>query len=517
AYPEAIAMRCQKHTLTYEELDVRSNQMANALAKAGVVMGKKVALYLNRDENMLPALLAVQKLGATYVPLDPSYPVSRIQYIIGDAGAEVVVCNANNRNVFQEMENTSVVDLETCDVSNQPVTFELPASFDAAVPVYMIYTSGSTGNPKGVRIPQHALLNFLTAMKGRLTLGPDDALLAVTSLAFYISGLELYLPLLSGACVVVAGETEVKSANKLAGLIDEHRITIMQGTPSLWQMLKETDWRPNEKFTVLCGGEALPVNLAQWFNAITGNAWNMYGPTETTIWSSMAKINNTDHVHIGTPIGNTQMFILDEHLMPLPVGHVGELYIGGDGLAMDYHNRSELTKEKFIQWQYKGHACKLFKTGDLARFNSDGSIVCLGRNDGQVKIQGYRIELGEVESKMMNLPEVDHAVVVVPQQDGPKAMVAYLKMKEELPLDVLRSRLNLHLPAYMIPGKFILVESFPLTPNGKVDRKALGNLQQGKQLTGEGYVAPRTEREQLMARLWEQVLDVEKVGINDNF
>jgi amino acid adenylation domain-containing protein len=517
-YANKVAYEHSDTTLTYSELDKNSDRFAHFFTENGIGSGKKVALYIKRNSNLLPVLLGVLKTGATYIPLDPSYPVNRIKYIVEDSETEVILCNEVNKSLFDELTGIKVLAVENAKESTNAEPFNIPDIASKNQPVYMIYTSGSTGNPKGVRIAQHSLLNFLVAMKEHLGFNEQLRLLAVTSLAFDISGLELYVPLLSGGTVVLANEKEVKSAPKLIEVIHKHRINTMQGTPSLWQMLKEISWKPKEGFKIICGGEALPSNLAAWFLEVTNDAWNMYGPTETTIWSSFLKIEDSDEITIGRPIFNTAMYILDKNRRPVKPGQKGELYIGGDGLAIDYYKRPELVKDRFIEWNYKSRNIKLFKTGDLAKFKEDGTILYLGREDSQVKVNGYRIELGEIENKLLKLQEVDKAAVIVRKDNSDtNYLVAYLKLHEALTLEDVNKKLKTHLPAYMIPSRYLMLDELPLTPNGKIDRKALAGLQDENQIMNAEYVAPVTEIEITLTKIWQQVLEIDKIGVNDNF
>lgn len=516
--PKSIAFEYNDTKLTYAELNERSNQFAQFFAENGITSGKTIALYMDRNENLLPALLGVMKTGATYIPLDPSYPVSRIKYIIEDSETEVILCNELSKAMFKDLPGINILIVEDGLKSNYSEPFNIPDLLTENQPVYMIYTSGSTGNPKGVRIAHHSLLNFLTAMKKHLGFNENHRLMAVTSLAFDISGLELYLPLISGGTIVLANEKEVRSAPLLIEAFKKYDINVMQGTPSLWQMLKEISWKPKDEFKVISGGEALPSNLAEWFLTITNDAWNMYGPTETTIWSSYQKIENPKEISIGRPILNTSIYILDKNLRPIRVGQKGELYIGGDGLAIDYYKRPELVQDRFIDWNYKTRKVKLFKTGDLAKFNDDGSIVYLGRDDSQVKVNGYRIELGEIENALFKLDEVEKAVVLVKKDNSNfNYLIAYIKLHESLSLEEINDKLKAYLPSYMIPSRFIILDEYPLTPNGKIDRKSLAEQDGGDQIMTAEYVPPKTENEVKLAGIWQKVLEIDKIGVNDNF
>lgn len=517
-HPNAIAYEYQNTKLTYKELNKKSDKLAHFFSENGIGINQKVAIYIERNENLLPTLLGVLKTGATYIPLDPSYPIDRIKYIVEDSESEIILCNESTKSLFNELKDLKVVIIENETQSNNTDAFKIADFVSENQPMYMIYTSGSTGNPKGVRIAHSSMLNFLIAMKKHLDFNEKHRLLAVTSLAFDISGLEFYLPLISGGTVVLANEMEVKSPHRLIDVIQKHNVNVMQGTPSLWQMLKEVSWTPDNSFKIICGGEALPQKLANWFLEISTDAWNMYGPTETTIWSTFLKIENTNEIAIGRPILNTSMYILDKNLRPITIGHKGELYIGGDGLAIDYYKKPELVSDRFIDWNYKNRKVKLFKTGDFAKYNEDGSIVYLGREDSLVKINGYRIELGEVESKLLKIKEVEKAVVITRKdQSESNYLMAYVEMREELTLDEINKKLKGYLPSYMIPSRFIKVEGFPLTPNGKIDRKALVNREEVNHLKTAEFIAPETENEILLHRIWQQVLDIETIGVNDNF
>lgn len=515
--PDAISFQQEQAILTYKELDEISNQLANYLQENGVENGKTVALYIDRDKHMLPTLLALLKIGATYIPLDPTYPIDRIHYILKDSAVGLIVTNGIHKPFFDTIQTAKIIVNELYGTSEEHKSFKQTRREENS-PVYTIYTSGSTGNPKGVRIAENSLLNFLFSMRDQLKITATDKLLAVTSIAFDISGLELYLPLISGGCVVLANGSETKSAAKLVKLITHFNINLMQGTPSLWKMLKEIDWIPAHKIKILCGGEALPKNIVEWFLTLPAEIWNMYGPTETTIWSSLAKITDAENITIGKPIYNTSMYILDQNMRPLPVGLKGDLYIGGDGLAIDYYKREDLVAEKFIDWKYKDRKLRLFKTGDIAKYNSEGDIVFYGRVDDQVKVNGYRIELGEVESKVLHIKEVEKVVARVRNDaNGDKQIIAYVELNDELSLTDLRNKLGDYLPSFMIPSFFVIVKEFPLTPNGKIDKKALPDLDDSINILTDKFEAPVTEKEEKLAAIWSEVLGIARIGATDNY
>ena len=342
----------------------------------------------------------------------------------------------------------------------------------------MIYTSGSTGKPKGVQIPQGALVNFLCSMQREPGLTSEDTVLSVTTISFDIFGLELYLPLITGAKVVLVERDDAADGARLIELLRESGASVMQATPATWRLLLQAGWEGNRSLKVLCGGEALPQDLVAPLLERCGELWNLYGPTETTIWSTVCRIKSKeDPILIGRPIANTQIYILDNSLQPTPVGVAGELHIGGDGLARGYLNRPELTAEKFIPNPFGNDPqSRLYKTGDLARYRADGAIECLGRIDHQVKVRGFRIELGEIESRIKEMEAVGNCVVVLREdRPGDQRLVAYYVRRRICKRFDARVRriCNAKLPDYMVPQHFVELDPIPLTPNGKVDRKAL--------------------------------------------
>jgi len=360
---------------------------------------------------------------------------------------------------------------------------------------------------------------------------PTDVLLAVTTLSFDIAGLELFLPLTSGASLVIATRETVADGKRLREELETRNITLMQATPVTWTMLLEAGWNGRPELKVLCGGEALPPELAKQLISRCGSLWNMYGPTETTIWSTACQISGVNgSVPIGRPIDNTQVYIVDEKLQPVPVGVPGELLIGGDGIAAGYLNHPELTNEKFIPNPFvPGSGSRLYRTGDLARYRADGQIECLGRNDYQVKLRGFRIELGEIESALRASAEVKDCVVVLREDvPGRKQLVAYVSLHSShagepdadgtsKQIAGLKALVQAALPAYMVPSAIVAMEALPRTPNGKINRKALPVPAIGAQADREKFVAPRNAKEETLARIWREVLGLDQVGVFDNF
>jgi amino acid adenylation domain-containing protein len=387
---------------------------------------------------------------------------------------------------------------------------------------YVMYTSGSTGRPKGVEIQHKALVNFLHSMREMPGMTPQDALLSVTTISFDIAGLELFLPLVVGACVVIVSREVALDGRRLIEQLDNSGGTVMQATPATWRMLIDVGWGGKKDLKILCGGEALAGELASQLLAHGASLWNLYGPTESTIWSTIYRVETVGGaVPIGRPIANTEIYILDHYLKPVPIGVPGELHIGGDGLARGYLNRPELTEEKFIRHPFSADPdARLYKTGDLARYLSDGNIEYLGRLDHQVKLRGFRIELGEIESMLSQHPGVSATVVMVREDEpGDRRLVAYIVSNpDSIPnANELRNFLKSKLPDYMVPSAYVFLDALPLTPNGKVDRKALPTPDRNRSELEDRYVAPRNSTEELVAQIWSDVLKVERIGIHDNF
>ena len=371
-----------------------------------------------------------------------------------------------------------------------------------------------------MEIPHEALINFLLSMKTSPGMTAEDVLLAVTTISFDIAGLELYLPLITGAKLVVLSREDATDGFRLLHQLTAHNVTVMQATPATWRLLLDVQWPGNPKLKMLCGGEAMPRDLADQLLAKGGELWNMYGPTETTIWSTLSRVMPGEAIHIGRPIANTDIFILDAQLNPTPIGVPGELHIGGVGLARGYHNREKLTAEKFIKDPFaKDPNARIYKTGDLARYLPDGNIEHLGRLDHQVKLRGFRIELGEIETVLNEHPGIA-ASTVVAREDSPgdKRLVAYVvNANGAVKPSELRDHLRTKLPDYMVPAAFVTLQALPLTPNGKVDRKALPKPEFEAVTDQSKFVAPSSETEIALAKVWCEVLHLKQVGLNDNF
>ncbi|MFQ4162309.1 non-ribosomal peptide synthase/polyketide synthase [Scytonema millei] len=515
--PDAVAVVFEDKQLTYTQLNAKANQLAHHLLQLGVGPEVLVAICVERSIEMLVGLLAILKAGGAYVPLDPIYPPERLAYILEDSGAKVLLAQQAVAELLPETHG-HVVYLDTDwpihQSSSNPNTHVCADNL-----AYAIYTSGSTGRPKGVQIPHRAVVNFLNSMSAQPGIVSEDVLVAVTTITFDIAALELFLPLSKGARVVLTCDLIADGGRSTAAL-GTSSATIMQGTPATWRALMQAGFLGNPQLKILCGGEALDRELAAQLLERADSLWNMYGPTETTIWSAVSQVQpDSGAVSIGRAIANTQFYILDANLQPVPVGVAGELHIGGDGLARGYLSRPELTAEKFIPNPFSNQPGeRLYKTGDLVRYKSNGTIEYIGRIDHQVKVRGFRIELGEIEALLSQYPTVQQAVVIAKEIGGDKRLVGYLVPQTQTTpvVSELRSFLKQQLPEYMVPSYFVVLDAFPLTPNGKVDRKALPDPS-GQSQVSQDFVAPRTPIEEMLASIWASLLQLDRVGIHDNF
>ncbi|MBC8086588.1 MAG: non-ribosomal peptide synthetase, partial [Phycisphaerae bacterium] len=385
---------------------------------------------------------------------------------------------------------------------------------------YVIYTSGSTGRPKGVEVEHRSVVNFLRAMAREPGFAPQDVMLAVTTPSFDIAGLEIFLPLVCGARVVIASRAEVLSGEQLASLVDGCGATVMQATPATWRLLLDAGWHGNVSMRALCGGEAMPRDLAHLLLPKVGALWNMYGPTETTIWSTIHRVSDTGRdISIGHAIDNTTVYVVDAAGKPVPIGVSGELYIGGEGVARGYHRRPELTAEKFV-WREFGSAApeRVYRTGDMVRVRSDYSLEFMGRRDHQVKLRGYRIELGEIESLLLENVSIGRATVIVREDSpGDQRLVAYIVLAkgQDETADEIRARLRVRLPEYMVPSAIVALAELPLTANGKIDRKVLPVPTFDRSAAVTASVM--TESQRRVARIWQNVLNLEHLRLQDNF
>ena len=517
ATPERVAIEFEGVAITYRELDERANQLTHHLKSFGVERETLVGLCLSRSPQMIVAMLAILKSGGAYVPLDPAFPADRLAFMVEDSGMRVIVTETSLEPLIKAKGvRTVCLNQDVASISSNPKTPPQACTTPGNL-AYVLYTSGSTGKPKGVQIIHSAVLNFLKSMQREPGLSPNDRLLAITTLSFDIAGLEIFLPLITGAAVVVASRDIATDGVRLVEEIEKSQITVMQATPATWRLLLEAGWGGSPKLKVLCGGEALANDLAEALLPRSAELWNLYGPTETTIWSAAIRVVQGEVIVLGPPIANTQFYIVDDDLQLMPIGVVGELCIGGDGLARGYLNRAELTAEKFIPNPF-GNG-KIYRTGDLARYRADGKIEFLGRKDHQVKVRGFRIELGEIETVLSSHPAVQQSVVIA-REDGPgeKRLAAYFTANvSELPVAELRTLATGRLPEYMIPSAFVQLKAFPLTPNGKIDRRALPKPNSDSSVSSHLRTPPRNQTEQTIADIWKEVLGVNDVGVSDNF
>ncbi len=520
---DAMAASFKEQQLTYRELNARANQLAWHLMSLGVGRETLVGLCLDRSMDMVVGLLGILKAGGAYVPLDSSYPKERLMFMIEDARISVLVTQEKlleNR----QLPTVSQQPVHVCLDRDWPLIQRGSATNPEAEVcpdnlAYVIYTSGSTGQPKGVQVSHRSVVNCLYSIRDRVGFTSRDVLLAVTTISFDIAALELYLPLFFGGTVTVAGRDEAADGSELLRRLTESSATAMQATPPTWDLLIEAGWRGSETFKILCGGEPMSRESADAL-LTRGAVWNLYGPTESTIWCTIHKVKSgAVAVPIGRPIANTQSYILDPHLQPVPIGVSGDLYIGGGGLARGYWNQPELTADKFVPHPFvKGE--RLYNTGDRARYLADGDVEFLGRLDNQVKIRGHRVELGEIEAALNRHPAVKESVIVARVRDSAENnLLGYLVAKHQAAPTVgeLRDYLKQKLPEYMIPSTFIIIDNLPLLPNGKIDRNALLSQDGIRPDLDHEYVTPRNEIEEIVAQVWRELLRLDRLGVHDNF
>jgi len=517
--PSLIAKRCLMHpqreaitaggeSLSYGELEEQSSRLAAALRKNGISPGDRVAILLERGLSLPIAILAIWKTGAAYVPLDAGNPMERLALILEDQSPiRVLVCPALVHQLPPGQPSLVLEDALTAT----PGEDHHPQPADCA---YVIYTSGSTGQPKGVVISHGALANFLRSMAEKPGFTEADKLLAVTTISFDISTLEMFLPLVLGGSLEIVPGDVAKNGQLLLDRLTKSRATVMQATPATWRLLLDADWKGSPYLKVLCGGEALDLSLAQRLRPLCGQLWNLYGPTETTVWSTLWQVPaNPQFIRIGQPIANTGCHIVAEDGTLLPPGVTGELWISGDGLAQGYWQQEDLTRDKFLPLQDgKGKSIRAYRTGDLARWHTDGMLECLGRNDSQVKIRGFRVELGEIESILTLHPQIQQAKVAQ-RQDKLMAWII-LRSAETLDWKEVRLFLAKHLPAYMLPSAMGVIDLFPLNASGKVDTRPLPDPGTDD---FENAEAPVTLTEIRLAALWSDLLETPVMDRHDDW
>ena len=517
--PDSVAVICGDQRLTYAELNRRANQLAHYLQSRGVGPDVLVGICMERSLDLLVGVLATLKAGGAYVPLDPAYPKDRLGYILEDAEASILLTQSGLEDVLPP-HRAEIIRLDqprtaAASSTGNPVSQVKPNHL-----AYVLYTSGSTGRPKGVQIEHRGLVNFLVAMQQQPGMSADDVVMAITTLAFDISGLELFLPLLTGATIVLATREQAADGHELIDLMERSHATMLQATPATWRMLLEVGWKGNPRLKALCGGEALTADLANQLRPRCGELWNMYGPTEITVWASLYRVDCDleKAAPIGRPVANTTMYVLDSRHQPVPVGVRGELYIGGAGVARGYQNRPDLTAEKFISDPFQPGA-RMYRTGDLAAYLPDGNLQFLGRADFQVKVRGFRIELEEIEAVLAKHPAVEQSVVIVREdRPGDRRLVGYVvpKPSQEPGTADLRAHLEQSLPEYMVPGVFVKLAALPLTPNGKVNRRALP-APEWSHVEAAGKGTAKDALESMLLKIWCSVLGIPTIGVEDNF
>ncbi len=549
-HPDKSAIICGDKTTTYAALLARSDAIGGRLAAMGVASGDIVGLMMARSPDMIAAALGVWRLGASYLPLDPTFPEQRLAYMAEDSGAKLILSDSAGPdfggrigelrvNIGESAAHLSPAgrgricaanpgegeglvrgSTSGSSPSSGPSGHLLPdGEKGGSARAYVIYTSGSTGKPKGVEVGHGALSNFIQSMLKTPGVASEDRALALTTLSFDISILELFVPLAAGAAVVLASAEEAADGADIARLIRGQNVTMMQATPATWRLLIDSGWS-GAKLRALSGGEALPAALVGELLPRVSELWNMYGPTETTIWSSCKRITDAEDITIGRPIANTRLYVVDSRGELMPEGVPGELWIGGEGVAIGYLGRADLTGERFLADPFAGKSgARVYRTGDLARLRPDGEVDILGRIDAQVKLRGFRIELGEIEAALESHDAVAKAVAAVkPDAAGEPALVAYLQYREGQSAtgSELRRKLRRALPAYMLPQHFIEVASFPLTGSGKVDRKALPPPSAGV-MARAARTPPRNDLERSIADVWKGILSVNDISVTDNF
>jgi amino acid adenylation domain-containing protein len=544
--PDNIAIVFEQQQLTYRELNDRANQVAHYLQVQGIVPNMLVGLYVERSPIMMIGLLGILKTGAAYVPLDPNHPLDRIEYVLEDAQIGIILTQQQLIDRLQHWSSVELICLDTdwAKISTQPTIAPIVATSPDRI-AYLIYTSGSTGKPKGVEARHRGVVNFITSMQRQPGMTATDILLSVTTLSFDMAVLEIYLPITVGAKLVLVSREQAMDGKKLAATIAQLGITVMQGTPATWRVLLESGWQGEPNLKILTGAEPISTDLVTQLLTKSSSVWNLYGPTETTVWSTAYQVQGHEQrIPIGKPIANTEIYILDPHLQPVPIGVTGELYIGGAGLARGYWHKPDLTAEKFIPDPFSTDpTARIYRTGDLARYLPTGEIECLGRIDFQVKLRGFRIELGGIEAILCQHPQIAQAVATVREDNpGDRRLVAYItidspgerlcqrqsgscagsgpeRIDDRLTpptVNQLREFLAGKLPSYMIPSAVVFLETLPLTPNGKIDRRALpapSNIRQLDTL----LVTSDDELELELTKMWEQVLKIQPIGIEDNF
>ena len=516
--PDNIAIVFENQQLTYKELNEKANSLAYFLRfEKNITRNEFVGIMVNRSLEMIVSILAVLKSGGAYIPIDPTYPKDRIDYMLKNSNAKVLLTQESLKNKLN-YKNIILVDLFNKDIYSLE-SQNLKHVNKQEDTSYVIFTSGSTGNPKGVMINHKNLINFIYGMQKEFLLTSDDVIASITTISFDIFVLESLFPLSYGTKVIIANETEQTNVQNFNTLCIKNNVNIFQTTPSRIQAFLAFS---NLEFVkncnkILIGGEPFPASLLTSLQRLTqANIYNMYGPTETTVWSSLKRIDNKDTITIGKPIINTQFYILDNNLLPLPFNIPGNIYISGDGVTDGYLNNKELTNKVFVENPFIKNSI-MYKTGDIGFFNENGEIICLGRSDNQVKLRGLRIELGEIENIIQEYPNITKAVVIKNNINNKEFLSCYFNTNKKIDINNLKQYISNYLPKYMIPSYFVVMDKFPYTPNGKIDKKNLPLPQDFIYLNKKEYVSPKTYLQKELLSIFENVLNISPIGINDNF
>ena len=526
--PEKIAIIFEEKAFTYGELNVWANQVAHHIQRLLLKPHSYVVVYLERSIEAIICFLAILKAGHAYVPIDVKSPLKMTQEIIEDCKAPLVITISAFKNRLQETTerlNTIIFDIDA--LKDEKIEEKVKVESDQSCPIaYVLYTSGSTGKPKGVQVKHQSLLNILWAMHQEINFTSQDVLLAVTPLTFDLSVPDLYLPLITGASFVLASDSDRFNPYCIIENIHKYRITIMQGTPTTWQMLVNVGWKNETHVKIVCGGEALSTDLAlKLRESSDAPFWNFYGPTETTVWSMCYKVDTIDKtkptVSIGRPLANTQVYILDSNQALCPIGVPGELYIGGVGVAQGYINNPELTAQRFLPDKFSREPHQMFyRTGDSVVWSSNGEMHFISRMDNQIKIRGHRIEADAIESLLIQHERITQCVVLDKSPTSDQELTAYLRItSKEASWESIRNYLALHLPSYMIPTKFVVLNQFPLTSTGKINKKIFPTLTDFYYLSPmiEVPTAVTTEYEKMIVDMIKRLLYLGDVNLNSNF
>ncbi len=518
--PDAIALVFQDTCVTYRFVRAAVQQVAGHLQALGIEAGVPIGLCVERSLEQVIGMLGILQAGGAYVPLDPTYPHDRLAFMLEDSHAVALVTQPWLLEIFPEQKGPFL--LLTDALCDNKVAVATPRKCSSQQVAYIIYTSGSTGRPKGTMISHRAVGNFFSSMSRQPGMTMDDRILAVTSVSFDIAALELLQPLTLGACVHIASQQMLADGIALATLLETSGATLLQATPSTWGMLIAAGWTGNPHLKMLCGGEALPIELASQLQSRGAVLWNMYGPTETTIWSAIQDVSRAEkNISIGSAIDNTRLYVLNGQALPVPIGVVGELYIAGEGVAYGYWQHPDLSAERFLPDPFAQQVgARMYRTGDRVRWLENGQLEYLGRIDQQIKLRGHRIELSEIEAVLRDHAAVQEAVVVLRgESEANKYLLAYVVAQagQQPTYRELQQHLRKRLPDYMLPTALVYLETLPLTPNGKVDRKALPALDPGQFSLVDKFMAPETQLQEELAAIWTELLHLPQVGIHHNF